>query len=87
MRIMNEEIDTEVQETDYFSITSLDPVIPSARSSVRLCLTLIAAVSALTGGLAAAWYYRRTLSRLQHADSNCSDSKFGIPASVDDEEL
>ena len=87
MRILSDEIDTEVQETDYFSITSVDPVTPGTRSSVRLCLTLFAVVSALTGGLAAAWYYRRTLSRLQHADSNRSDSKFGIPTSVDDEDL
>jgi hypothetical protein len=38
----------------------------------------IAAASAVAGGLAAAWFYRHTLSRLRQADQNPSDSNFGI---------
>jgi hypothetical protein len=38
----------------------------------------IAAASAVAGGLAAAWFYRRTLSRLRQAEQNPSDSNFGI---------
>ena len=38
----------------------------------------IAAASALLGGLAATWVYRKTLSRLRQADQNPHDSDFGI---------
>jgi hypothetical protein len=36
----------------------------------------IAAASALVGGLAAAWFYRKTLSRLQEAEEHLPDSEF-----------
>jgi hypothetical protein len=36
----------------------------------------IAAASALLGGLAAAWFYRKTLSRLQEAEEHLPDSEF-----------
>ena len=35
----------------------------------------IAAASALMGGLAAAWFYRKTLSRLQEAERRLPDSE------------
>jgi len=38
----------------------------------------VAAVSALAGGLAAAWFYRKTLVRLHQADEYHDDSDFGI---------
>jgi hypothetical protein len=38
----------------------------------------VAAVSALAGGLAAAWYYRNTLKRLQNGAEQPSDTNFGI---------
>lgn len=47
----------------------------------------VAAASALVGGLAAAWYYRHTLARLQqaaaqpvvqHADENSDDRDYDI---------
>lgn len=41
-------------------------------------VSAIAAASAVVGGLAAAWFYRKTLSRLQQADQNPNDSNFGI---------
>jgi hypothetical protein len=46
----------------------------------------VAAVSAFTGGLAAAWYYRKTLSRLQEAEPEARNSNFGMYESTDGEE-
>jgi hypothetical protein len=37
----------------------------------------IAAASALAGGLAAAWFYRKTLSRLREAENEIPDSETG----------
>jgi hypothetical protein len=39
----------------------------------------VAAASALAGGLVAAWWYRKTLSRLREADENVHNPHFGIP--------
>lgn len=36
----------------------------------------IAAASAVLGGLAAAWFYRKTLSRLREAEERIPDSEF-----------
>lgn len=41
-------------------------------------MSAIAAASALAGGLAAAWYYRKTLSRLQQAQDTPESPDFGI---------
>jgi hypothetical protein len=38
----------------------------------------VAAASALAGGLAAAWFYRKTLTRLQNAESEADNSNFRI---------
>jgi hypothetical protein len=38
----------------------------------------IAAASALAGGLAAAWYYRKTLDTLRQVESNSANSDFGV---------
>jgi hypothetical protein len=43
-----------------------------------LKVTAFAVASAVTGGLAAAWYYRKTLSTLQQAELDSSNSNFGI---------
>ena len=37
----------------------------------------IAAASALLGGLAAAWFYRKTLSRLREAENEIPDAQTG----------
>ena len=39
---------------------------------------VVAAASALAGGLAATWFYRKTLTRLQNAASEQENSKFRI---------
>ncbi len=38
----------------------------------------IAAASAVLGGMAAAWFYRKTLSQLREAENEISDSESGI---------
>jgi membrane associated rhomboid family serine protease len=45
----------------------------------------VAAVSALAGGLAAAWFYRRTLRRIQAAESEPEDSNFRTAEDSEDE--
>jgi len=67
------------------SCISGDSSAAERRRSARLKVTAIAAVSALTGGLAAAWFYRRTLTRLQHAELNGRDSNFGMSDEPDDD--
>jgi len=58
--------------------TSAEFPTPLPRRSAWLRLTAVAAVSAFTGGLAAAWYYRKTLSRLQEAELEGRNSNFGM---------
>ena len=41
-----------------------------------LKLGAIAAASALVGGLAAAWFYRKTLSQFREAEERIPDSEF-----------
>ena|GEM_PF-1789397 len=41
----------------------------------------VAAASAILGGLAAAWFYRKTLSRLREAENEIQDSE---PQSTED---
>lgn len=43
----------------------------------------VAALSAIAGGLAAAWWYRRTLTKLQDADNELPVA----PAEVDEDEF
>jgi hypothetical protein len=38
----------------------------------------VAAASALAGGLAATWFYRKTLTRLQNSESGPENSNFRI---------
>jgi hypothetical protein len=38
----------------------------------------VAAASALAGGLLAAWWYRKTLKKLQQADEDAQNPHFGI---------
>jgi hypothetical protein len=39
----------------------------------------VAAASAIAGGLLAAWWYRKTLKKLQQADEDLENPHFGIP--------
>ena len=42
-------------------------------------LGILAAASALAGGIAAAWWYRKTLKRLQEGEDASGNPHFGIP--------
>jgi hypothetical protein len=46
----------------------------------------VAAGSALAGGLAAAWFFRKTLKTLREAEINSTNPDFRIPASHTDED-
>jgi hypothetical protein len=45
----------------------------------------VAALSALAGGVTAAWFYRKTLTRLHTASLEQEDSNFRTDASTEDE--
>ena len=45
-----------------------------------LRIGLIAAASALAGGVAAAWWYRKTLNKLHESGENGENPQFGISA-------
>ena len=47
----------------------------------------VAAASALAGGLAAAWFYKRTLSALQHAETMHSSSDYENPEKDTDDTI
>jgi hypothetical protein len=51
----------------------------SGRPAGWLKLGTVTAASVLTGGILAAWWYRKTLARLRHAEENGHDPHFGIP--------
>lgn len=53
---------------------------PSPRGWLKV--GTIAAASAVLGGLAAAWFYRKTLSRLREAENEIPDAKSGITEDV-----
>jgi hypothetical protein len=45
-----------------------------------LRIGLVAAASALAGGVAAAWWYRKTLNKLHESGENGENPQFGISA-------
>jgi hypothetical protein len=47
----------------------------------------VAAASALAGGLAATWFYRKTLTHLQNAESVPENSNFGIRSGGTEDEI
>ena len=64
---------------DLESSGSSTPVDKGHPSSGRLNLAFVAAASALAGGLAAAWWYRKTITKLRQADERPLNPEFGIP--------
>lgn len=50
-------------------------------------VTTVAAASALAGGLAAAWYYRKTLNDLRAAEETAGVPDFGISEEIDGEHI
>ncbi len=73
-----------MQEKDSTQVESeTSPQDPGAGPSLPAWLKVgaIAAASALAGGLAAAWYYRKTLDSLREAESTGGNPEFRIPDS------
>lgn len=52
-----------------------------------LKMGVIAAGSALAGGLAAAWYYRNTLTKLRQAEAEMQNSESGSLVEPPDSEI
>ena len=67
--IMGSEIESE---------SSKAPPEGDPQGSGWLRLGLVAAASALAGGVAAAWWYRKTLNKLHESGENTENSHFGI---------
>jgi hypothetical protein len=61
------------------SATSSKSGTEAAHPSAWLKLGAVAAASAVAGGLAAAWWYRKTLKQLRQAEENAQNPHFGIP--------
>ena len=58
----------------------------ASRPSSWLKVGLFAAASALAGGMAAAWYYRKTLTRLRQAENEAPAAEFSVADDDLDEE-
>jgi hypothetical protein len=58
----------------------------TAGPSNWLRLGLVAAATALAGGLAAAWWYRSTLTKLREAEKDAVNPHFGIPEDNQEDE-
>ncbi len=65
--------------TDLESSVSVDNAETQAQPTSWLKVGLVAAGSALVGGLAAAWYYRNTLTKLRQAEGHMQNSESGRP--------
>ena len=76
---MSEPITSNVYESTACNGNS---TLPRGRSA-WLKMSVVAAVTVLTGGMAAAWYYRKALSQLQQAQMGDGNSNFGISESSD----
>jgi hypothetical protein len=53
---------------------------PRESSSGWLKFALLTAATALAGGMATAWFYRKTLAKLRETGENAENSHFGISA-------
>jgi hypothetical protein len=60
------------------SYSSAPEAEPKTTFPTWIKIGTVAAASAIAGGLAAAWFYRKTLDTLRQAESNRRDSDFGI---------
>ena len=67
---------TSPSESDISSSQQSSDTRPSGWIKVGV----IAAASALAGGLAAAWWYRKTLKALRQTGETTTNPHFGIPA-------
>jgi len=71
-------MDLEPMTTPLESSTSPAPQTPAAQPSGWLKVGAIAAASALVGGVAAAWWYRKTLTKLRQDEDRSIHPGFSI---------
>ncbi|WP_348262417.1 hypothetical protein P8935_21795 [Telmatobacter sp. DSM 110680] len=71
---MINDVESDVSKTKE-AASHVEPYDPASRGWLKV--GTIAAASAVLGGLAAAWFYRKTLSRLREAENEIPDSKTG----------
>jgi hypothetical protein len=62
------------------SLESSGSEAESGQTGGWLKVGAVAAGSAFVGGLLAAWWYRKTLSKLRQAEEDGQNPHFGIPA-------
>ena len=76
------ERDTKPVESADFALNSkMDAMFPT-----WIKVGAVAAASALAGGLAAAWFYRKTLNSLRQAESGSGNSDFRIQGRETDDD-
>ena len=75
---------TANQEESEFSMSN-EPVGPTPSNWVRV--GIVAAASALAGGLAAAWWYRKTIQTLRQNGEIDSNPNFGISSDEPDYDI
>jgi hypothetical protein len=69
------------------SSTSPASATQESAPSGWLKLGAVAAASALAGGLAAAWWYRKTLIKLRHHEENCLNTDLRISGEDSQDEI
>jgi hypothetical protein len=71
---------------DVKSSISDDAKTPQSEKINWLKISTFAAASALVGGIAAAWWYRKTISKFRETGEIRQNPHFGIPASHSDDD-
>jgi hypothetical protein len=64
---------------DLESNTSSDPQAPRIRAGAWFKIAILTAGSAFIGGVAAAWWYRKTLTKLHENGETSNNPHFGMP--------
>jgi hypothetical protein len=73
--------------SDLKSYASTEAESAEPQPSNWLKLTLLTAGSALAGGIAVAWWYRKTLTKLHETGENPKNPDFGMPPDGSDEDI
>jgi membrane associated rhomboid family serine protease len=73
--------------TSFDSPTSREKRNGVLRAPNWLKVAAVAAVSAFAGGLAAAWWHRKTLAKLRESEENPKNPDFGISGTDPIDEL
>lgn len=86
--VLAENIEKTASDVESVSFARANQVVPvdsqSAVASDWLKVGVVAVASAVLGGLAAAWFYRNTLSRFREAESEIPYSRITEDGSTED---